>query len=80
MTCREVIDFLGAYVDGDLAEDVRLRFERHVAACPPCAGYLESYRDTVRLAKDTARRPDESLPAEVPEDLLKAILSARRKC
>ena len=79
MTCRELVDFLGAYLDGELSDEVRLGFDEHVAACPECAAYLETYRKTVDLAKGTSRDPDDPVPATVPESLVKAILAARRK-
>jgi anti-sigma factor RsiW len=79
MTCRELIDFLGAYLDGELSEAVRRRFAEHLAACPECSAYLATYRATVKLAKGTIRDPDGPVPADVPEDLVKAILAARRK-
>ena len=79
MTCRELIDFLGAYLDGQLSEEVRLRFAEHLAACQECSAYLESYRATVQVAKRAFKHPDDPVPADVPEDLVKAILAARRK-
>ena len=79
VTCRELIDFLGAYVDGELADAVRLRFDEHLAACPECSAYVEAYRVTIRLARDAGREPTEPSPAAVPEELVKAILSARGK-
>ena len=79
MTCRELVDFLGAYVDGELSDDVRRRFEEHLTACSECAGYLESYRETMERAKDAFPYPDEPVPAGVPERLVKALLAARRK-
>jgi anti-sigma factor RsiW len=78
VTCRELIDFLGEYFDGELPRDVRLRFDEHLAACPECSAYLETYRATVRFAKD-ALRLDDPVAEEVPDDLVKAIRSARRK-
>lgn len=42
MTCRELTDFLGAYLDGELSEKVRRRFDEHLAACPECSAYLET--------------------------------------
>ena len=78
-TCREFIELLSAYVDGELSEDVRFRFDAHVAACPACSAYLESYEATVKLAKAALSGSDDPVPAEVPEDLVKAILAARRK-
>jgi len=79
MTCRELVDFLGAYVDEELSSDVRRQFDGHLAACPECAAYLDAYRNTVGLAKDALHDPDEPVPASVPEDLVRAILAARRK-
>jgi len=79
MTCRELTDFLSAYVDGELPDDVRRRFDAHVAACPACATYLRSYATTVKLAKGAFDGADDPVPDEVPEDLVKAIISARRK-
>jgi anti-sigma factor RsiW len=78
VTCRELIDFLGEYFDGELSLDVRMRFEKHLTACPECSAYLETYRETVKLAKDGFQL-DDPVPEEVPEDLVQAIQSARRK-
>ena len=40
MTCRQLVDFLGAYLDGELSAEVRGRFEAHLSACPECSAYL----------------------------------------
>jgi anti-sigma factor RsiW len=78
ITCRELINFIMAYLDGELPEPARADFERHLAVCPSCVAYLESYKATIRLGK-AALRPteDDSLPAGVPDSLVRAILSAR---
>jgi anti-sigma factor RsiW len=78
LTCRELIDFLAAYLDGELPEGTRGDFERHLSVCPPCVDYLASYRETIRLGKQ-ACQPDEDLPPDVPADLVTAILSARHR-
>ncbi len=81
MTCKEFIDFLMAYLDGELAQDVVDVFEQHMALCPPCEGYLDSYKQTVELAQRACRSggDDQDVPEEVPQALLKAILEARKK-
>ena len=78
LTCRELIDFLAAYLDGELAPEARTVFERHLSLCPNCVDYLASYRETIRLGKQ-ACEPDAELPADVPSDLVDAILAARRR-
>src|SRR4029077_13866711 len=40
MTCRELDDFLGDYVAGELDAQVRAVFDAHLAACPECVTYL----------------------------------------
>jgi anti-sigma factor RsiW len=78
MTCGELVSFLAAYLDGGLPEPERARFAAHLVECPECVAYLESYRETVKLAKGAFAAPDDAVPADVPDDLVRAILDARR--
>ncbi len=77
MTCRELIDFLDDYVAGDLPGDRRKVFEEHLAGCPDCVHYLASYRQTIALAREAFEDREDDIPADVPGDLIKAILAAR---
>ena len=78
MKCREVAEFLMEYIDGALGDSERSVFEGHIEDCPACVNYLETYRETVRLGKSVCA-PDAEVPPDVPEELVQAILSARRK-
>ena len=75
MTCRELNDFLLDYLEGELPERVRASFEEHLGVCEPCVRYLEEYREVVRLGRACA---DDHAPADAPEELIQAILAARR--
>jgi anti-sigma factor RsiW len=77
LSCRELIDFLAAYLDGELAPERRRSFDSHLSGCPSCVDYLASYRETIRLGK-MACAPDAALPADVPAELIDAIIAARR--
>ena len=78
LTCRECVEFLMDYLEETLAADVRATFERHLTACPNCVRYLESYKTTTTVCKKVFEaRTGERLPA-VPEELIQAILAARR--
>ena len=79
MTCRELVEFLAAYLDGELPADLRRKFDAHLVACPECAAYVQAYRDTVTLAKNACRELDDSLPGDVPDGLVRAIAEALRK-
>ena len=78
MTCRELVDFLMAYLDDELPEAQRAEFREHLGACPPCVTYLDTYRETVRLGREVCAAPDGPVPEDVPEQLVAAILRARR--
>jgi anti-sigma factor (TIGR02949 family) len=76
MTCEEAFAFLAAYLDQELDGDTRATFEEHLALCPPCIDYLDTYKATIRLGKDACA---EDAPQEIPEALVQAILAARGK-
>lgn len=76
LTCREMTGFLADYLDGTLLLAERGVFEQHLAECRDCVAYLRTYAETIRLARET--RDADALPAGVPEDLVRAILAARR--
>jgi anti-sigma factor RsiW len=78
MTCQELIDFLRAYLDGELPAETRSNFEAHLALCPECRAYLNTYRATVALSKSAyAHEPAPSEPPRpVPDELIQAILAA----
>lgn len=81
MNCREFVEFLIDYVDGDLPEAQRSVFDRHTSECRPCQVYLETYRETIELGKTVCAvcdDPEGPVPDEVPEELVQAILRARR--
>jgi anti-sigma factor RsiW len=77
VTCRECADFIMEYLSGGLSAEVRTRFEEHLARCANCRRYLTSYEQAVKLARH-AYDDDGELPGDVPDDLIEAILAARR--
>ncbi len=76
MTCRDLTDFLAAYISRDLAPDVQSAFERHLALCANCRCFLQQYEQTVAAGRAACEACDD---APVPDDLVKAILSALKK-
>ena len=78
MTCRELADFIADYLSNALPGDTRAQFEHHLGACSNCMVYLEGYRETVKLGQAAFDNPDAPVPDTVPEELVKAILAARR--
>jgi anti-sigma factor RsiW len=78
MTCREAIEFLASYLDNELEPDVRADFDGHLSICPSCVAYLETYQATIRMAKTAVDDTSETTGAPMPQELIQAILAARR--
>jgi anti-sigma factor RsiW len=79
VTCRQFADFMADYFEGELAANVRYDFERHLRVCPNCRRYLAGYEQTVKLGKAAFADAEAAVPDDVPEDLVDAILNARRR-
>ena len=79
MTCREFADFIMDYLSGELSSESRAEFEYHLSLCSNCRLYLTSYEETVKLGKRAFEDDDANLPSQAPEELVKAILAARRR-
>lgn len=78
MTCREVTEFIMHYLEGELPAAQREEFARHLAACPPCVRYIDTYKATIAAAKSLAGESADKV-RDIPEALVKAILAARQK-
>ena len=79
ITCRELIEFLHLYLDGELPPDRVTEFERHLAVCESCVNYIKTYEETIALGKAACRDWDAAAGEEAPEELVAAVLSARRR-
>jgi anti-sigma factor RsiW len=78
VTCREFAEFMAEYLSGELAPETRAQFERHLNVCANCVAYLSNYRDTVALGRQAFTDDDATVPDDVPDDLVQAILASRR--
>jgi anti-sigma factor RsiW len=79
VTCREFTAFLADYLAGELPSPQREAFHAHLAECPSCVAYMNTYQETILLGRAAFRPAEEDVPNDVPEELVQAILSARRR-
>ena len=77
LKCREFVEFLADYLTGDLPDSQRKVFDSHLAECRSCANYTRTYLATMFIARRALGCGSELAPADVPGELLQAILSAR---
>lgn len=78
ITCREFEDFVLAHLDGELNGRQQSMFDWHLRLCRECRDYLAAYQRARELGQAVLSASDNPLPEEVPEDLIRAVLDARK--
>lgn len=76
--CRDVGQLLYEYVEERLEPPVSQQLEQHLADCPGCLAFINTYKQTIRLSDGL--RPTE-MPPELQQKLRSFIttkLSSRR--
>ena len=79
LTCREFVELLYDYLLGGLGPERTAAMNSHLAACPSCVAYLKTYEASIRMGRMALAPSDDPVPAEVPDALVRAVLSARRR-
>jgi anti-sigma factor RsiW len=65
-SCRTTIDLLPALIDHALAPEQHDAVHDHLAVCPRCVEFQQSYRATIRILRDaTATEPPKDLEARL---------------
>jgi anti-sigma factor RsiW len=77
MTCREVADFVGDYISGDLPAATRRWFDWHLLTCRNCRRYLATYRAAIAAGRAAFADLDAGAEGVAPDELIRAILAAR---
>ena len=70
ITCKELVEIVTDYLEGDMPAERRVLFEEHVAFCSWCRTYLDQMRQTIRL---TGMLTEEDLSPETRDTLLEAF-------
>ncbi len=60
--CRELLERLSLYIDGELTGRERRSMMDHLRRCPCCEEFADSLRRTVALCQEAGRR---RLPSDV---------------
>jgi len=65
--CRECIDLLVDYLEGDLSPERARALDIHLELCPPCVAFVRTYKGTVDVARSL---PLDEIPPELTQRLL----------
>lgn len=59
LSCKEVLEELSNYLDGDVVEELRREIEKHLSRCHRCTVVFDTTKQTLRIVRDAQ-------PFEVP--------------
>jgi predicted anti-sigma-YlaC factor YlaD len=76
LTCEEVDSFIFEFNEGSLSYYESLKFKLHLSMCSECRDYVSKYKDTIRVSQAEFIKANKI--ANVPEDLMQAILKSRK--
>jgi anti-sigma factor RsiW len=67
--CGHTARLLYAFVEGELDAPRRKKLEAHLADCPECLEFVETYRKTIAVTREHDRPP----AVEIPPRLLQKL-------
>ena len=75
--CETFEDFIVDYLEGRLAAKQKFVFEMHLKIGRECREYLAVYKASMAVGRSVLK-DEPLLPDEIPEDLISAVIDARR--
>ncbi len=72
-TCREIFRRLSDYLDGGLSRAACEEIQRHLARCPECRTFTNTFRKTIEICRGLPQHP-------VPPDVRQELRTMVRGC
>ena len=79
-SCDELVELVTAFLENDLDESTRSRFEEHLVGCEGCEHYLDQFRttvDTLGTLRSESLPGDRGLSRATRDQLLAAFRDRR---
>jgi predicted anti-sigma-YlaC factor YlaD len=75
IACKELVELVSDYLDGELSPIDLKRFEDHLEICVDCREYVEQIRQTIEVS---GRVTEQSLEPDMRDQLLSAFRDWKR--
>jgi predicted anti-sigma-YlaC factor YlaD len=75
--CKECLELLSDYLDGELDPQTSSSLTEHFQDCPPCIAFLNTFQTSTNLCRETIRQID--LPEVVQIKLKEFVAKNTRK-
>ncbi|MEC7641829.1 MAG: anti-sigma factor [Nitrospinota bacterium] len=72
--CKECLELLHSYLEGDLEPKIHEALNEHFDDCPPCIAFLQTFKSTSTVCRDNLKLTD--IPEEV-QVKLRAFLNEK---
>lgn len=66
ISCKQLVEFAFDYLDGTLPQGDQVAFRRHLALCPDCVVFFETYRKTPQISRDAL---EQGMTAQVRDSI-----------
>jgi anti-sigma factor RsiW len=76
LPCRDIVEVVTAYLENDLEDGLRRRFEDHLSGCDECAAYVEQMRRTIAITGESIA--PQQLAPDLREGLQRAFAGWQR--
>ena len=64
--CKDLLEWLSEYIDGELTGDLYERIKNHSSDCQPCVAFIETLQKTSELIQN---KPGIAVPSESMDEL-----------
>ena len=75
--CKECLDLLYDYIEGNLDSETTKSLKEHFEDCPPCISFLNTYKSTTKICRETLNQIE--VPEAVRSTLLKVLKDHKEK-
>jgi predicted anti-sigma-YlaC factor YlaD len=75
MSCKELVELVTDYIEGELTIEDTRRFEAHLVICPGCRTFLDQAKWTIRFQ----REPQVDIPRNILTDMLRIFRDWKRR-
>ena len=56
--CKECLDLLHDYLEGELSPNMSASLEEHFADCPPCIAFVNTYKSTTNICRSALKETE----------------------
>lgn len=75
MTCKQLVELLYDFIQGELEEELSRHMQEHLECCSHCVTYVKTYQITILLSR---RLPESPVPEQLLQRLREVMKDEKR--